>query len=169
MNSEATALCKSCGLCCSGHLFAWVKLRSPELESIEALGVPVVRNPTQRGFSQPCPLWHGICTIYASPSYPRACNTYKCKLLKGLLDEATPLADALTVVSDAKAMIAELESLLPDSSNGNFRERLVSHLADRIGSPKIADLEFQQKAKTLLDFYEAHFDVKDIFDVSEGS
>ena len=169
MNPEATALCKSCGLCCSGHLFAWVKLRSPELGPIEALGVPVVRNPTQRGFSQPCPLWQGICTIYESPQYPRACNTYKCKLLKRLLDEATTLAEALSIVSDAKAMIGELDLLLPNSSNGNFRERLVERLADRMGSSKTADLEFQHKAKILLDFYEVHFDVKDIFDVSEDN
>jgi hypothetical protein len=144
-----------------------VKLRSPELGRIEALGVPVVRDPAQRGFSQPCPLWQGICTIYDSPSYPRACNTYKCKLLKRLLDESTPLDDALAVVRDAKAMIEEVESLLPASSNGNFRERLAVHLSDCMESTITEDLEFRKKAGTLLEFYEAHFDVKDIFDTSE--
>src|SRR5919108_377904 len=85
--SPANILCKSCGLCCTGHLFIWTKLRSAELNSIAALGVPVLRSvPSQRGFNQPCPLWKGQCTVYHSPHYPRFCRTYKCKLLKRLLD-----------------------------------------------------------------------------------
>ena len=50
-------------------------------------------DPTQRGFSQPCPLWHGQCTIYTSPHYPRFCGTYKCQLLKKVMDETTLLPD----------------------------------------------------------------------------
>jgi hypothetical protein len=34
-------------------------------------------------------------------------------------------------------------------------------------STKTADLEFHQKARALLEFYEANFDVKDIFEPSE--
>jgi hypothetical protein len=34
-------------------------------------------------------------------------------------------------------------------------------------STKSEDLEFQQKARALLDLYEEQFDVKDIFDVSD--
>ena len=126
--SPGTVLCKSCGLCCSGHLFAWVKLRSPELEPAQALGLRVFREPRQRGFSLPCPLWNGQCTIYTSPDYPRSCHTYKCKLLKKVHDETIPLPEALTVVRQAKGLINELELLLPASSNSNFRERLVSHI-----------------------------------------
>src|SRR5512134_2440425 len=97
--SEANILCKSCGLCCTGHLFIRAKLRSAELDSAEALGLNVVRTPpSQRGFSQPCPLWHGQCTVYNSPHYPRFCGTYKCQLLKKVIDETTPLPEALSAV-----------------------------------------------------------------------
>jgi len=125
-----------------------------------------VRNPQQRGFSQPCPLWQGICTIYTSPSYPHACTTYKCKLLKKLLDESTTLTDALSVVSDAKQIIGEVESLLPDSSNRNFRERLVERLEylETSTGLSVEDLEFQEKAVTLLSFYKEQFGVKDLVD-----
>ena len=59
------------------------------MDSIEALGVRVVRSiPSQRGFNQPCPLWEGQCTIYETEQYPRFCRTYKCKLLKELLEES---------------------------------------------------------------------------------
>ena len=168
--SQANILCKSCGLCCTGHLFSWTKLRSAELDSAEALGLNVFRSvPRQRGFSQPCPLWQGECTIYGSPHYPHFCRTYKCKLLKEVLDENTPLPNALTVVQQAKGMIHELEALLPRSPNINFRERLVAHLETLEHRKSSAgrentDLEFQLKAGVLLTFYEKLFGVKDLVD-----
>ncbi len=164
IESPATVLCKSCGLCCSGHLFAWVKLRSPELVPIEELGVKVFREPRHRGFSQPCPLWNGECTIYESPHYPRACKTYKCKLLKQVLDETVTLPEALTVVQSAKEMTQEVELLLSPSSNSNFRERLVAHIEQ--GN---ADLFFQIKAMKLLSVYKDDFGVKDLTDIDEES
>ncbi len=165
--SQGTILCKSCGLCCTGHLFIWAKLRSSELDSAKMLGLNVFgSDPRQRGFSQPCPLWQGQCTIYTSPQYPHFCRTYKCKLLKEVLDENTPLAYALTVIGQAKGMIHEVESLLPSSLNPNFRERLVAHLEtlEESNRQEDADLEFRQKADALLNFYEKVFGVKDLVD-----
>src|SRR5687768_17008068 len=147
--SQANILCKSCGLCCTGHLFIWAKLRSAELDSATELGLNVFgSDPGQRGFSQPCPLWHGECTIYTSPQYPHFCRTYKCKLLKEVLDESIPLPDALTVVQQAKEMIHNVEALLPSSTNTNFRERLVAQLEALEESDGLedTDLEFRQKA-----------------------
>ena len=138
------------------------------MDSAEALGLNVFRSvPSQRGFSQPCPLWQGVCTVYTSPHYPHFCRTYKCKLLKQVLDETTSLHDAQTVVQQAKGMIHELEVLLPDPSNVNFRERLVSHLEelDSLESSAVlakADLEFRLKAHELLILYEKVFGVKDL-------
>ena len=168
--SQGTILCKSCGLCCTGHLFIWTKLRSAELDSAQALGLNVFgSDPSQRGFSQPCPLWQGDCTIYTSPHYPHFCRTYKCKLLKEVLDENTSLPDALTVVQQAKGMIHEVEALLPSSPNPNFRERLVAHLENlqylkASAEHENADLGFRQKADALLIFYEKVFGVKDLVD-----
>ena len=168
--SQANILCRSCGLCCTGHLFSWTKLRSAELDSAQALGLNVFRSvPSQRGFSQPCPLWQGECTIYTSPHYPHFCRTYKCKLLKEVLDENTPLPNALTVVQQAKGMIQELEALLPSSPNNNFRERLVAHLENlerrrASAGQENTDLEFRLKADALLIFYEKVFGVKDLVD-----
>jgi uncharacterized protein len=163
--SQGTILCKSCGLCCTGHLFIWAKLKSAELSSAQSLGLRVFGSePSQRGFSQPCPLWDGQCTIYTSPQYPHFCRTYKCKLLKEVLDESTSLSVALTVVQQAKEMIHEVEALLPNSPNPNFRERLVLELEASQNSDEQDDtnLEFRQKADALLLFYEKVFDVKDL-------
>jgi hypothetical protein len=161
--THGMALCKSCGLCCTGHLFIWSKLRSAELDSIESLGLKVFREPERRGFNQPCPLWQGQCTIYDSPHYPRFCHTYKCKLLKQLLNESIRLPEALIIVEQAKGMIEKVESLLPNSINNNFRERLVDHI-----ERGKADRDFQQKADALLFFLDSHFDINDFFDSQQS-
>jgi hypothetical protein len=157
--SPATTLCKSCGLCCTGHLFIWSKLRSAELDAAQSLGLNVIREPSQRGFSQPCPLWHGQCTVYTSPHYPRFCHTYKCKLLKEVIEENIPLPESLTVVEQVKEMIQELESFLPASPGISFRERLVTLM--ELGD---ANPNFQTKAKVLLVFFEKYFGVNDFLD-----
>jgi len=159
--SAATSLCKSCGLCCTGHLFIWTKLRSAELDSIQSFGLKVFREPNQRGFNQPCPLWDGICTIYDSPQYPRFCKTFKCKLLKQLLDEVISLPSALEVVSQAKSLIHKLDLFLSTTTTSNFRERLVACLEDKNAPPEV-----HQKAKEIQGVFEAQFGVYDLLDKS---
>jgi hypothetical protein len=172
--SQANTLCKACGLCCTGHLFSWTKLRSAELDSVETLGVKVIRSvPSQRGFNQPCPLWQGQCTIYDSPHYPHFCRTYKCKLLKKVMDEATTLPEALRIVEVAIGMILELEGRLPDSSNPDFRERLVLQMETLEASKnsdgqQAMDQEFQQKAEALLVLYDTVFGVNDLIERTIG-
>jgi hypothetical protein len=163
---EATAsiLCKPCGLCCTGHLFLWARLRSAELDPIEALGVKVLRSdPNHRGFNQPCPLWKEQCTVYTEPHYPRICKKYQCKVLKDLYAEKLTLSEAQSVIQTAKAMIAELEPLLPPSIKTNFRERLVAE----IESGKTLDPEFRSKAEALIVFYDEKLGVNDLIDKPE--
>jgi len=170
--SQAQTLCKSCGLCCTGHLFIWTKLKSNEVAPAQELGLKVFGSePRQRGFSQPCTLWNGQCTIYTSSHYPHSCHTYKCKLLKEVRDENIPLPEALTFVQQTKGMIKYVDALLPDSQNTNFRERLVEHLEHLKESAKRGnktDLEFQLKAGELLTIFEKQFGVKELIDHLEG-
>lgn len=42
--SKSQLLCKSCGLCCSGHLFVGWRLNAPELDSAQSLGLNVIRD-----------------------------------------------------------------------------------------------------------------------------
>lgn len=158
--AEATALCKACGLCCTGHLFAWVRLKASELTPLEKMGLPVIRSdPRQRGFTQPCPMWKGICTIYESHHYPRGCDSYRCKLLRELLDESVVLPKALRVVQKAKDMIRTVDEHLPAAPQISFRERLINHMEQ--GE---ADEEFQEKANALLAYLERQFGVNDFFE-----
>jgi hypothetical protein len=169
-NSQGNTLCKACGLCCTGHLFIWTKLRSVELEAAQTLGLPVFGSaPRQRGFSQPCPLWQGQFTVYSSPDYPHFCRTYKCKLLKKVLDETTSLPDALPIIEEAKELIHELEGLLPSTST-NFRERLVTYLEalDQKSAWDDMDLKIRLKADALLTFYDRVFGVNDLVEKPYG-
>ena len=152
--SPANTLCKACGLCCTGHIFAWTKLRSPELDSIQALGVPVFREPERRGFNQPCPLWQGVCTVYDTPNYPRFCHTYKCKLLKELLAETISLDNALPVIEQTHNLIQEVTALLPPSANPNFSERVL----DQLEHPN-TPTELHSAIENLLVVYKSRFGV----------
>ncbi len=155
--SLASQLCQACGLCCTGHLFAWTKLRPAELNPSENLGLTVFKeDPTQRGFSQPCPLWQGVCSIYTQKEYPHACKNYKCKLLKELIKEETDLTSALELINQSKSLINEVKGLLPESQNPNFRERLVAELEQPSG------LIANQKEVELLKVYEQVFGVDDL-------
>lgn len=168
--APASVLCTSCGLCCTGHLFLWAKLKSVEVVTARELGLNVLgTEPEHRGFGLPCPLWAGKCPIHTSPDYPHACRTYKCKLLKQVVDEGAPLPDALAVVEQTKVMIKELKTLMPDSQSNNFRERLVVHLERLDESTTLGnvELEFQRKAGELLILYKKQFGVKDLVDRSE--
>ena len=167
--SPATILCKACGLCCSGHLFAWVRLNANELDRTEALGLTVIRDdPRQRGFIQPCPLWNGICTVYTSPDYPRSCGTYKCTTLRRLLDEDIQLPEAEIIIQETLQLIRELESILPASVIPSFRERLIAHKTYLEGSAERRQgakaQEFLLKADALLRRYEDRFGVDDFID-----
>jgi uncharacterized protein len=156
--SEASELCQACGLCCTGHLFAWVRLKAAELTPLEKLGLPVIRNdPRQRGFVQPCPMWNGVCTIYASPHYPSGCRSYNCQLLRELLDESVGLDQALRVVKQAKAKIRSVEKLLQPSAYPSFRDRLVEQLERGEESTP----EFRARANDLLEFFNQQFGAKD--------
>ena len=75
------------------------------------------------------------------------------------MDESAALPDALDIIRQAEELIDELDALLPVSSNRNFRERLVHEIEQR-GD----DVEFQQKARLLLRFYQDQFGVKDLID-----
>ncbi|MCC6500147.1 MAG: hypothetical protein IT313_07760 [Anaerolineales bacterium] len=166
--SEATTLCKSCGLCCTGHLFSWVRLKATELTPSEKLGLKVIRNdPRQRGFTQPCPVWNGICTVYDSPHYPKGCDSYKCKLLRELLDENVSLSDAQQVVSNTKALIQKVEKHLPKSSHASFRERFIAQVKSlQTLSSQGHNASFNKKAQQLLTLFENSFGVKDFFEKS---
>lgn len=164
-DTNANLLCQACGLCCSGHLFSWVRLNAAELDKVEKLGLNVIRDdPRQRGFWQPCPVWNGVCTVYTSLDYPSSCRKYKCKVLKQLVNDDVSYPEALSIIQETLTLIREIEPLLPASSAISFRERLIAHKEELESKKKDLDGEFMQKAAALLARYEDLFGVDDFID-----
>lgn len=164
-DSALNLLCKTCGLCCSGHLFAWVRLDANELDKVEKLGLRVIRDdPRQRGFLQPCPVWDGACTVYSSPDYPRSCRKYNCKVLKQLLNDDVSFPEALVIIQETFALIHEIEPLLPKSAGISFRERLIAHKEELESKRMDRDGNLLQKTSALLSRYEDLFGVDDFRD-----
>ncbi|MCC7119842.1 MAG: hypothetical protein IT310_15055 [Anaerolineales bacterium] len=162
---QSQTLCKACGLCCSGHLFSWVRLNANELDKVENLGLKVIRNdPRQRGFLQPCPVWqNGICTVYKSPDYPSSCRKYKCVVLRKLLDDEIDFPNAMNQIEETLNLIREIEGLLPKSPAIGFREQLLDFVSGLY--PGLADeSELLRKVTQLLGWYERRFGVDDFVD-----
>jgi hypothetical protein len=137
----------------------------PEMDPVQNLGVPVIRNdPRQRGFTQPCPLWNGACTVYTSHAYPRSCAKYKCQVLRRLEDDDLSLPNALTIIEETLELIREIEALLSDPKTLSFRERLIAHKEELESKKMDLDGEFLQKTKILLARYEDLFGVDDFID-----
>lgn len=112
-------------------------------------------------------MWNGVCTIYTSPNYPRSCTTYKCNVLRRLLDEDISLPDALSTIQETLTLIREIEPLLPASSALSFRERLITYKEELESNRReytAFEQEFLQKAEMLLNRYEDRFGMDDFID-----
>lgn len=109
--SDESALCTACGLCCSGALHDNAILEDGEVQTAEALGLPVDQTSAEQRFSLPCPKLEGsFCTIYGSR--PRVCGAYACRLLEQVRGGRS-LDSALPLVAEARRLGCELEAVLP--------------------------------------------------------
>jgi len=167
---EGEILCKACGLCCTGHLFSWVQIKKLEHTSLRKLGLTVVQPDEKRhGFSQPCPMWEGECTIYKTKNYPSGCRAFNCKLLRELLDESVSLPRALRVVKRTKKKIDVIEKLLPSSQYMSFRDRVVEQLSYLSRSTRLtlAESELQAELNSVLNEIENRFGVRNFNNIPE--
>lgn len=140
MALDEQKLCMSCGLCCDGSLFAWVKLRPAELFPAEAAGLRVYgAHPADRGFAQPCSAFVGHCAIYTSGFYPKGCLAYRCSLLKRCADGTVTVEEAARIISKTKTAAVDLRAAIsletsgstrPDSDKGNFPKSLREGLSE---------------------------------------
>lgn len=104
--ADSSALCVSCGLCCSGVLFADAKATPEETGRIGSFGLETFRTATGADrFRLPCHhLSAGACTIYADRF--STCRKFKCKLLKRLEAGEVALAESRDAVARANALLA---------------------------------------------------------------
>jgi Fe-S-cluster containining protein len=106
---DANSLCRECGLCCNGVIFANVELRSRDNEArLRALGLRFTSN---RKFLQPCTAFAGCqCNIYSErPTY---CREFECLVLKGVKAGQIKSTDALKLIRSALRRVKKVKQLL---------------------------------------------------------
>jgi len=147
--AELAVLCQSCGMCCDGSLFGWVRLEPAEVEAARKRGLPVLDGA--KGFEQPCPALvpaegtddaRRKCSVYAER--PGACRRFECRLHDRHRTEGGPLEPRLAAVRRVRELIALLQAASPWPADGETER---PHAAD----PKAFD-ELMQR---LEDFAQA--------------
>lgn len=115
--SDGSALCVACGLCCQGVLHDKGDLRDDEVEHAFSIGMIVTRDLKQGvSYGLPCPLLKDTaCSVYEER--PSACRGYRCGLLQRYTAGEVPIERALSLVNEAKRLLARVLSQLPEGTS----------------------------------------------------
>jgi Fe-S-cluster containining protein len=109
---DANSLCRECGLCCNGVIFADVQLRPrDDAARLRALGLAFAQKSRAEKFQQPCAAFGGCqCNIYSErPTY---CREFECLLLKGVKASEVAPSEARRVIRCALRQAETIKSLL---------------------------------------------------------
>ncbi|HXG69503.1 MAG TPA: YkgJ family cysteine cluster protein [Gemmatimonadaceae bacterium] len=103
--SDGSALCRACGLCCSGVLHSNVPVLPEDVALVRNLGLVVEQEEDLSFvFRQPCPLYRqDRCSAY--PHHPPTCQEYRCALLRRYDAGEATLEESLAVVRTAKDVL----------------------------------------------------------------
>lgn len=103
-----------CGMCCDGSMFKWVGLETGEKENLSS-EIPVISMDRDgaEGFNQPCPVYHGKCTIYHS-YYPNVCRSFRCDLLDDFSKDRISQTKALKIAEKADSLRSNIRVELSD-------------------------------------------------------
>ena len=127
-DTDATSLCRACGLCCRGVWFSNVELDEGEVEPAKRIGLNVEFADGQAKFHQPCVMHDGNgCTAYQTWR-PRRCIEYRCSLLISLDAGEVAFEEALQHVANARVMSERVEketgTLVGGLRGAEFMDRL---------------------------------------------
>jgi hypothetical protein len=116
--AEQQALCRSCGFCCDGTMFANVPLQAADLLApLQARGIEIQTKETEHSFVQPCRAYaDSCCQVYADR--PSTCRKFRCELLKKYGSGERSWEEAQQTIGRALAlrgaMREELAHVVPD-------------------------------------------------------
>jgi uncharacterized protein len=111
---DANSLCRECGLCCNGVIFADVRLRPADNAArLRALGLAFIEKSRAgiEKFRQPCIAFGGCqCNIYSDR--PKYCREFECILLKSVNAGEVKTSDARKVIRSALRQAEKVKNLL---------------------------------------------------------
>lgn len=112
METPEDVLCRQCGLCCDGSLFADVLVTEAELQPIETV-VGYERRDDRVLLQQPCQAFcDGDCRVYSHR--PAGCRSFECELLKQVKSGETQASTALDIIKTVREKILSIEDLLKE-------------------------------------------------------
>jgi Fe-S-cluster containining protein len=105
-------LCRNCGLCCNGVLFADVELRAGDDPGrLAELGLLLGMKGSKLAFAQPCTCFDGkLCGIYRDR--PKRCRTFECGLLKRVQAGELDANMALKTIAKTKRQAGKVRAML---------------------------------------------------------
>lgn len=135
ISSAASRLCAACGMCCNGVMFHIVRLQSADSpKALAALGLKLKRKRRQECILQPCPAYRECrCSIYEAR--PVRCRAFECQQLQGLATGAIIEAAALEKITEATALVAEVNALLLRSGGSNMKQPLSKRCETAMAEP----------------------------------
>lgn len=113
------ALCRSCGFCCDGTLFAWAPLKAGEKDLAGVEAVPGAAEG-QFQFRLPCPHHRdGVCRVYQAVR-PDICAAFKCKLLHRYDRGGLSFEQAALVIKETRSLADRARTFLDGGASRNL-------------------------------------------------
>ncbi len=134
-SAAASRLCASCGMCCNGVMFHYVRLQPADSpKALAALGLKLKRKRRQDCILQPCPAYRdACCSIYEER--PTRCRVFECRQLQQVATATITEAEAQEKISEAVSLVAEVESLLRQSGGTNLKHPLSKRFETAMAEP----------------------------------
>lgn len=145
-------LCTTCGLCCSSFFSVGYISSKDEKYTVEKFGGELFNNEKgQLCFRQPCPAYHGNCSIY--PNHPASCQGFECTLLKKLRHDEITLEHAISLVQQTKDVVSQIDETL----------------ASLLGKRKVSTIYYMQQFYKLLEIKRENIRFKHRYKKALGS
>lgn len=134
-SAAASRLCASCGMCCNGVMFHYVRLQPADSpKALAALGLKLKRKRRQDCILQPCPAHRdGCCSIYEER--PVRCRVFECRQQEHVAAGTIPETAAREKIAQAVTLVAEVESLLQQCGAMNRKHPLSKRCETAMAEP----------------------------------
>ena len=134
-SAAASRLCASCGMCCNGVMFHFVRLQPADSpRALAALGLKLKRKRRQDCILQPCPAYRdACCSIYAER--PVRCRAFECRQLQQVATGTITEAAAQENITQAVTLAAEVNSLLMECGAANMKHPLSKRCETAMAEP----------------------------------
>ncbi len=123
---EEQEICKACGFCCDGTLFADAVLQAMEQENLpEKMANQYFTTEKGEFFRLPCPYFKKKCSIYYKPK-AQVCSSFRCRLLADFEKQLVSSGTIYSIISNVRVHLKDIFEISRDvfhiNRNVTFRE-----------------------------------------------